>query len=73
MGWDAELKGIAIGPLGNGELLLGGSGHPVFINGADNNCSAVATGQLKHLEETLVPVLIVGGVEDAFAACHLEA
>ena len=60
MGGDAELEGIAVGPLRNGELLLSGSSHAVFVDGSDNNGGAVATSQLKHLEEAFFAVFVVG-------------
>ena len=43
MGRDAELQGIAIGPLGDGELFLGRASHAVFIDGSHHHTSAVAT------------------------------
>ena len=73
VGRDAELEGIAIGPLGDGELLLGRSGHPVLIDRADHHSGAVAAGQLQNLEEALVTVFVVGGVENAFPPSHLQA
>ena len=73
VGRDSELQGIAIGPLGDGELLLGRSGHTVFVDRADHHSGAIAAGKLQNLEETLVTVFVVGGVEDALAPCHLQA
>ena len=73
MGRDAELQGIAIGPLGDGKLFLSRASHAVFIDGSNHHASAVATRQLKHLEEAFVPVLIVGRVEDALTPSNLEA
>ena len=41
MGRDAELNGISISALGDGELALGGSSHSFFINGAHHHTSAI--------------------------------
>ena len=73
MGRDAEFQGIAVGPLRDREFALRGAGHALLINGPDDDTSAVIARQFEHLEEALVAVLVVGGVEDAFAASHLEA
>ena len=73
MSRDAEFHGISVGPLGNGELALGGPRHSLFINRAHHNTGAVGAGQLKDFEKALVAVFVVGGVEQALAPGHLEA
>ena len=73
MGRNAEFDGIAVGPLGNGQLALGGAGHALLIDRAHHHAGAIAAGQLQHFEEALIAVFVVGGVEDALAAGHLEA
>ena len=73
MGRNAELQRIAIGTLGDGELALRRARHALFIDGAHHHAGAVGLRQLQHLEEAFVAVFVVGGVEDALAAGHLQA
>ena len=73
MGRNSKLKGVAISPLRNGELLLCRAGHSVFVDGADHHAGSIAACQLKHFEETFIPILVIRGVEDALATGHLQA
>ena len=73
MGWYPKLHGIPIGPLGNGEFALRTSGHSLFINGSHNHPGAVGLGQLQNLEEAFITIFVIGGIENAFSASHLEA
>ena len=73
MGWYPKLNGIPIGPLGNGEFALRTSRHPFFINGSHNHPGAVGLSQLQNLEEAFITIFVVGGIQDALSASHLEA
>ena len=72
MGRDAIFHRIPIGPLGDGELALGRAGHALFIDGADHNTGAIGFRQFQHLQKAFIAILIVGGIENAFAASHLQ-
>ena len=72
MGRDAELHGISISALGNGELAIGGSCHSLFIDGAHHHTSAIGPSQLQHFEEALVAVFVVGGIQQALTTSHLQ-
>ena len=61
------------GVLGDAELALRCAGHSLLINGSHHHPSAIAAGQVEHLEEALIAIFVVGGIEDAFATSHLQA
>ena len=72
MSRNAKLNRISVGALGNSKLALGCACHALFIDGANDHPGAIGLGQLQHLEETLIPIFVVGGIEDAFTTGHLE-
>ena len=73
VGRKAVFQGVTVGPLGDGELALRRAGHALLIDGAHHHTGAVIAGQFEHLEEALVAIFVVGGIEDAFATGNLQA
>ena len=72
MSRNSKLNRISVGALGNGKFALRCACHSLFIDGAHDHPGAIGLGQLQHLEETLVTIFVVGGIEDAFTTGHLE-
>ena len=72
MSGNSKLNRVSVGALGDCKFALRCACHSLLIDGAHDNPGAIGLSQLQHLEETLVTIFVVGGVEDAFTTGHLE-
>ena len=66
-------QGILVGAPGNGQLLLGGAGHALLVNGAHHHTGAKPLGQLQHFIKPWLTVFIVCGIKNTLAPGHLQA